>query len=215
MSPEARAKISAALKGRRKSDQHRENLRRRFGGDQNPMYGRKLSAESRAKISRALIARKQKKAGEEKKERGLDKAVIEGLREKAESSRLLDPSKEGRKRPARRLVDEREAEEIDSILERVARLDVPPENVVKAIRNNEKKKEVRRTAKEEGVPDDKDQLEGREKCAACDASGMVACPECVGSFGVASSRCETCFGAGVTFCETCEGAGSIESEKPF
>lgn len=60
MSAESRAKISAALKGRRKSDSHREKLRKRLSGDQNPMYGRKLSVETRAKISQALTARKRK-----------------------------------------------------------------------------------------------------------------------------------------------------------
>jgi NUMOD3 motif len=56
LSEERKQKISAALRGRKLSEEHKRKLSARFGGKNNPMFGRSLSAETRKKISRAMIA---------------------------------------------------------------------------------------------------------------------------------------------------------------
>lgn len=151
MSAESRAKISAALKGRRKSAAHRESLRRRFEGDGNPMYGRKLSAESRAKISRAMAARKRRDdTSDEKKDKesvSKDEKVIDVLREKAVNSRLLTSSADPQKRRSaeQRKRDEMEARDLESMLEKVRSLQTPPESVVRQRRLARRQRGVRRT----------------------------------------------------------------------
>lgn len=227
MPEEQRAKISAAMKGRAKSESHREKLRKRFVGDQNPMYGRKMSEESRQKISKALAGKKRsgQKVEEETIQRGgmidLDEEMLEKLRAKARDSNLLSKSK--KKRAEKDVQDSLEAEQLDELLERVARLDEPPESVVKtrettikgggAIRNSRRK----RGRRMEEVKDVEQGAEARETlkkavdkaCVVCSGTGFTACAECVGSFGVATTKCPTCFGAGHVFCEKCQGAGVV------
>lgn len=214
LSTERKAKISAALKGRRKSDAHRENLRRRFEGEQNPMFGRKLSLESRRKISRALSGRKRKKKACVAKEQSPDaaeeaprvnKAALDRLRIKAMGSRLLAEGQKTttrRKAPEKRAADKELAKDLERLLERVAQLDEPPERVVRTRKLTEKREERIAKEKEEtrGAP---------QSCGACDGSGFVECPNCVGAFGVCSARCEGCLGAGAVFCTACHGVGVL------
>ena len=237
LSAESRAKISASLKGRRKSEQHRENLRRRFGGEQNPMYGKKRSEETRAKISRAMMEakkRKREKAEEAKKkspEATLDAMSghsLDKLRDQAVNSRLLSSAKgNGRKvTPEKKARDEVEERRLEEVLDRVAKLDAPPESVKRTIRNTKKRRDVELGRKREkncatndggrdGGNAEKAEAESVEKagrdseCETCRGCGLVRCPECVGSFGVTSARCELCYGAGSVFCGQCNGVGVV------
>ena len=52
--PEARQKVSEALKGRKRSEEHRHNVSEALKGENNPQYGRKLSEEHRHNVSEAL-----------------------------------------------------------------------------------------------------------------------------------------------------------------
>ena len=199
------------MKGRRKSAEHRESLRRRFVGDQNPMYGRKLSAETRAKISHAMSTRRRgKKVNDEEKKSKLSEALevknmsastLKELKEKVENSRLiqstaLPPLSRKRLTKKQKLRDKQEEEHLEELLKQVEELHTPPEAVVKAIAGSEKKRIVKENKKEE-----------KRKCSGCDGSGMNPCVDCVGTFGVVSSRCERCFGVGSVYCETCQGVG--------
>lgn len=211
LSAESRAKISAALKGRRKSAEHRENLRRRFGGDQNPMYGRKLSAETRAKISRSMSARRRgkkvvdeeekSKESEELEVKNMSVNVLKELKEKVENSRLIQSTalpqlKRKRRTKKQILKDKQEEENLEQLLKNVEELHTPPEAVIKAIAGSERKRKVKENMSEE-----------TGKCEKCNGSGMTSCVDCVGAFGVISSRCETCFGVGSVYCESCQGVG--------
>lgn len=154
------------------------------------MYGRKLSAEAREKIS---VAMRRRRGGVV--ETGVEKVALEGemlggLREKARGSKLLAGRERGRGR-RERVLSRAEEEEVDKILERVARMDAPPDAVVKTRLNTGKGKDIVEF----------------QKCNLCGGGGMVKCPACVGAFGVASGRCVKCFGAGSVFCDACEGAG--------
>lgn len=202
LSVESRAKISAALKGRRKSLAHREALRARFEGDRNPMFGRKLSKESRAKISAAMAGRAaRKKEGKAVRKKEVSEDAIHDLREKAVKSRLLAKDNANslpkRRTRERLLLDQAEVEEIDQLLSRVARLDKPPDNVARTLESNRRMRESNGEVEEDPA------------CGRCKATGFVACPECVGAFGVASAKCEGCFGAGAVFCKTCQGVGQL------
>lgn len=205
-SPESRAKISAALKGRPKSPAHREALRARFEGEGNPMYGRKLSKESRAKISAKMVGRTRKKRETPHiTEPSVNQQAITDLRDKAAKSRLFNETRKTkttmpkRRKLAKELQDQAEAEEIEELLTIVASLDKPPENVAKTLENNRRRREKDVKVNQNSV-----------RCERCKATGYVKCPACVGAFGVASARCEECFGAGAVFCETCQGVGELE-----
>lgn len=208
LSKESRAKISAALKGRRKSKAHREALRARFEGDGNPMFGRKLSKESRAKISAAMARRgARKRQREEDVRKDVSEEVMADLREKAAVSRLLADAGKGLHTPGKRrgkrersLKELAEMDEIDHLLNSVAALDKPPQNVVRTLENNRRMRED-----DEGEAN----LDDNVTCPRCKATGFVACPKCIGAFGVVSARCHACFGAGAVFCETCQGVGQL------
>lgn len=165
LSAESRAKISASLKGKRKSETHRENLRKRLSGEKNPMYGRKMSAETRAKISKSLTARNRgitpdmldsenapndEQAGDSNRgnpdlTNGDSDEIpmigeVENLqlwRERAQDSRLVksiqsSENEEGKRR--RKLPqDSLQDDDIEDVLERVAKLDFPPENIARLI----------------------------------------------------------------------------------
>lgn len=156
LSPESRAKISAALKGRRKSDSHREKLRQRLSGERNPMYGRKRSAESRAKISRSLTERHRKegknadKVEEEdaatvsSRENLNDPETLKNLQDAAQKSRLVESiqragSRRGNARQPRDDYDDVKEQDVEHVLRRVARLDQPPENVARLLRETREK----------------------------------------------------------------------------
>jgi len=57
-SPEVRAKISAANKGKKRSAKTRAKMSKAKSGENNPMFGKHLSAETRAKLSAALRGKK-------------------------------------------------------------------------------------------------------------------------------------------------------------
>lgn len=251
LSAEIRAKISAALKGRRKSAEHRERLSKRFAGSRNPMYGKSVSAETRAKISAALLARQQKKLQQEEEQmRGMsagdDSSTLETREEDPDSRNLLSVEELREKALVSRLVSSlssepsslktrRSEENVDSILKRVANLNVPPDNVAKLIHETEEKRRANKhTAPTENdsrdtkspsisVVDNENvqqkrlssQEESRktfaETCPKCKGSGMTSCEHCVGTFGVPSTRCAVCFGTGSDFCKLCDGAGHIHS----
>lgn len=205
LSAESRAKISAALKGRRKSEEHRASLRRRFKGESNPMYGRTLSAESRAKISAALLGKKRACVPEEKK-KPTDLRALEGLREKARDSKLLARGDGKVLSLERRRKKEKEGEKLESVLKRVASLQAPPDWVAKKVREKEKERDGV-SVKTKGRKKKVNVSNEKKTCEMCVGSGVVSCAECVGAFGVASARCESCFGVGKTFCQTCQGVG--------
>lgn len=170
LSAESRAKISAALKGKRKSAVHRENLRKRLSGEQNPMYGRKRSAETRAKISKSLTARNRGSVALDDADagdllsdtdapttsvdgqsndnvNGLEIADTENLigeaenlelwRERAQDSRLVKSIEKSENQGGRRTrklpADSLQDDDIEEMLERVAKLDIPPENIARLI----------------------------------------------------------------------------------
>lgn len=54
LSPEAREHLSAFWKGKKKSPEHIENIRKAKLGENNPMYRRPRSLETRTKASQAL-----------------------------------------------------------------------------------------------------------------------------------------------------------------
>ncbi|CAN8064168.1 unnamed protein product [Agarophyton chilense] len=236
MPPETRKKISDALKGRRKSAEHRESLRRRFEGPQNPMYGRKRSAESRAKISRAMSEKAKQRKPEKPEKPPVQEEALDQLREKAMESRLItsvtnQPEKRLRNRSA---FDELEAAHVDRILNRVARLEEPPESVAKRMKSNTEKRQLRANQRRDGNPSKQSVADERvsrlshprpkangkasciskakkkagTKCSLCKGTGLMACPRCVAA-GIPNSRCESCFGAGGVFCETCNGVGTM------
>ncbi|KAI0563875.1 Heat shock protein DnaJ cysteine-rich [Gracilaria domingensis] len=235
MRPETRKKISDALKGRRKSAEHRESLRRRFEGSQNPMYGRKRSAESRAKISRAMSAKAKQKKSEQPQKPPVQEEAIDQLREKAMESRLItsvttQPEKRVRKRVVH---DEIEAAHVDRILKRVAKLEKPPESVVRTLNSNREKRlrranqrRIANNSKELVVDEKTSQVSHPQpdaktksktspaknksiaKCSVCNGTGLMQCPRCITS-GISSSRCQLCYGAGGVFCDTCNGVGVV------
>lgn len=155
LSAESRAKISAALKGRRKSDAHRESLRQRLSGQKNPMYGRKLSDETKQKISQALTGRRRKKGAQDdteaspvlksksppaetRKRNPPTSDTIERLRDVAKNSRLITSihrtsAMRRSDRRARRESDEVKEQDVDQVLRRVASLTEPPDNVVRLL----------------------------------------------------------------------------------
>lgn len=230
MSPERRAKISAAMKGRKKSASHRENLRKRFVGRKNPMFGRKVSAETRAKISRSLSERKQRAADgdeDEAESQGEDAdSSMEDWKQKALQSRLVEslqqsPSEKKLKKKEAR--DDVEQTDLEALLDRVANLDAPPENVAKMLMKTRINREatgkqssrsfkgsVRQyTRMSSGRRNDENDPKVYDNCGTCDGSGMVDCDKCVGAFGVVSSRCDNCCGIGSVYCQACEGVGQI------
>lgn len=156
------------------------------------MYGRRMSAESRAKISAAMsdLARRKREA---KESLPLTDELKQGLREKAVGSRLFSPSVRGGS-VRRKLQDHVDAAEVEEILGRVRAGKTPPENVQRAVERDRKKRLQRGR-------------QGSAVCAACAGSGFVKCPHCVGAFGVISAKCGECFGAGAVFCPACQGAG--------
>lgn len=135
MSEERKRKISEAMKGRAKSAEHKKKLSERFKGENNPMYGRKVSDKTRAKISRAVSAsRAAKKAerdlveaddfdGEGSEEELLP--VTPELQEKVLRSRLISSLSAPEK------TDEEAGEEaaLDDLLARVAAGKLPPDSV--------------------------------------------------------------------------------------
>lgn len=194
MSDESRAKISAALKGRAKSEAHKESLRKRFEGAQNPMYGRKMSKESRAKISEAMTTRARRRR-EEKEEKRLElsEEIAGKLRDKAKTSRLFE-----KKRPVGRSLSEcAEEREVEQLLGHVRRGERPPENVRKVVEKVKERRSIQKPAVKSNV------------CTHCGGGGFVECPECVGAFGVTGRNCQACFGAGSVFCTHCQGVGQI------
>lgn len=238
MPAETRRKISAALKGRRKSPEHRESLRRRFEGSQNPMYGRKLSAESRAKISRAMAAK-----GKQKKQENIDKPdqdkesakpknkqvveqTLDQLREKAVQSRLITsvvqpPQKRTRSRVCH---DEMEAAHLDRILKRVASLDEPPEAVLRTLQKNrqsrQKNMDERRAAKKSDTVGSRPQSKGNsgnsDKNAFSDHGNTVdeskrnlQCSVCKGTGLMECPSCIGTFGVSSSRCDLCFGAGGV------
>lgn len=237
MSPERRAKISAALKGRRKSASHRESLRRRFVGHGNPMYGRKLSAESRAKISRSLAARKHQDDKDKNKDQEDDvkqnEKAIDHLREKAVTSRLFSSNPHGMKRrtPQQRKRDEAEAMELDRIIEKVRLLQTPPEAVKKQWLRARHQRQSRdgtggdsQGDEDDGVTsaenmyelEDKTQVEHtkqrRDSVGASTKKKMINAVDCERCHGSGMEKCHECvlaFGVVSSRCDMCLGAGAV------
>lgn len=144
MSDERRRRISAAMKGRALSAEHRRKLSVRFTGERNPMYGRKVSATTRAKISSGVVASRAAKKAES--ESGSGEGVSKGavdkslpispeLQEKVLRSRLIS-SLSARKRTDQEL-DEEAA--LDDLLDRVAAGKLPPA-AVKRMRHDARDK---------------------------------------------------------------------------
>lgn len=237
LSSESRAKISDALKGRRKSESHKQNLSKRFTGSGNPMYGRKRSAETRAKISAALLARRHEKEKKDGKkvisnlpEEGLLESQItpamRKIKQQAIASRLVSSLTTGgndRRNPDS--TDER----IDNILKRVANLDAPPDNVAKLIqetevkrRNGENDKDDQTAKIEDGgvigalesVKQDMPRIMETERKATKKRNGRrkttsIPCSECDGRGMTMCERCVGTFGVTSMRCSACFGAGSV------
>ncbi|PXF40592.1 hypothetical protein BWQ96_09696 [Gracilariopsis chorda] len=228
MPAETRRKISAALKGRRKSPEHRESLRRRFEGSQNPMYGRKLSAESRAKISRAMAAKgKQKKQDNvdkpeqanspaKRKNKQLMEQTLDQLREKAVQSKLITSATQPppKRKPNRILHDDLEAAHLDKILKRVASLDEPPEAVVRTLQNNRKRREKntleRRAANNRGRA-----ASGPPSTGLSEKSDKKALPEPDKTVDASERNCQctVCNGTGLMQCPNCVGTFGVSSSR--
>lgn len=60
-SDETRAKISNSHKGKKISDEQKEKIRARFIGENNPMYGVKMTKEHKAKLQKACVEATAKK----------------------------------------------------------------------------------------------------------------------------------------------------------
>lgn len=269
LSAESRAKISAALRGRRKSDTHREKLRKRLSGEKNPMYGRKMSAETRAKISRSLSSwhrgypvdddevrdelAKTGKENDEVKENGEDEEGesekmkvakvspiseeenLKRWRERAETSRLMQSYKEaedqkdgGRQRQVEDSIDE---VEIDKVLERVAKLDMPPDNIARLIHQNHFRRssgvDINAERNDEGSSKDsktpKEETEGRSSTPITNVVNVIPPPETRGRRKQKVRKvekkppvCTKCNGTGMIECPTCIGTiGVISANCPM
>lgn len=225
LSAESRSKISESLKGRRKSDTHRDSLSKRFTGSGNPMYGKKRSAETRAKISAALLARrreKEKKSGSDvltplSEDNTIPSRIspsMHKLKQQAIASRLVSSLTGGvrdRKKPC--AADER----IDKILKRVANLDAPPDNVVRLIKETEVKRLQEGNDKDEqSVGDDDEEAVGRYEILKQELPRKPQVERRKSKKGnvhtkPASSSCANCNGRGMTTCERCVGTFGVAS----
>lgn len=224
LSSESRAKISDALKGRRKSESHKQSLSKRFTGSGNPMYGRKRSAETRAKISAALLARRQEK--EKDAEQKVLSSLPEGLpesqitpsmrkiKQQATASRLVTSLAAGTNNKKNSdAVDER----IDKLLKRVANLDAPPDNVARLIhatkvqrRNGEHEMNGQTTE-----IDDNDVVGAHERAeqkrSRLVQTGKKGIKKRNGQIKSPSVPCSKCNGRGMTICEQCVGMLGVAS----
>lgn len=240
LSSESRAKISEALKGRRKSESHKQSLSKRFTGSGNPMYGRKRSAETRAKISAALLARRHEKEKDNEQqifsslpEEGLAESQItpsmRKIKQQATASRLVTSLAAGvSNRKNSNAADER----IDDILKRVANLDAPPDNVARLIhktkvqRRNGKNEDNEQTTEidDNSVADAHEHMNQKRlrpaqtvKKGAKKRNGQIklASVPCVKCNGRGMTTCEQCvgtFGVASIRCPACFGAGSVFCE---
>lgn len=167
------------------------------------MYGRKLSAETRAKISAAMTGRTRKRREKQVDSDGtkLTESTKEALRAKAVGSRLLKSERgDGLdKNEQRRLKDVAEQRYLEEVLRHVRKGERPPQSVVKVMERD------RRLRRDRGGRAEKKW----KSCANCGGSGFVECGGCTRAFGVASARCSVCFGAGAVFCDVCLGVGQV------
>lgn len=184
---ERRRRISDSLKGRTLSAPHKAALSARFAGTRNPNYGRRMSPATKAKIGAAVsAAAARRRAAAEAAATAhppppaADEGVIERLRERAASSKLVTGGPRG---------DDAANAAVDRLLSAVRKGEMPPEVV-------ERMRRARPMA-----------ARRKKMCDGCDGSGFTKCLQCAARFGSVSARCERCMGAGVAFCEVCQGAG--------
>lgn len=182
------------------------------------MYGRKLSAESRAKISATMTGRARKRH-EEKDRVQLTEATKEALRAKAVGSRLLRTDSNGQnervKNEEERIKEAAEERIVEEVLRGVRSGERPPESVIRVVERDQRLKTDRKGRKGNRNRNSKWNRKGKgegkelDKCARCQGSGFIECAGCVKAFGVASGRCDVCFGAGSVFCDACLGVGAV------
>lgn len=234
-SAEHRENIGAALRGRRLSKAHREKLSARFSGENNPMYGRKLSKESRAKISESL--RRARAEKEEKPERGTGEDEKKKLsrrdRREVMESRLVTSMRKN-------ALSEAEITEeavLDALLQRVASGECPPTAVKRVLEDARRKAEsveaerqeesdVFVTAAEVAAEAEEEEVKTVVPVAAPVAAprpgklksgrkvsgktnlrvGAVTCGTCEGSGSVVCMKCVGQVGLASRHCEACSGA---------
>lgn len=171
MSDERKRKISEAMKGRAKSAEHKQKLSERLSGTNNPMYGRKVSDETRAKISLAVAAsRAAKKAardgvaadsidvdGADADESDVEVLPISPeLHDKVMRSRLIASLS----KPKRTVEEIGEEAALDDLLARVAAGKLPPEAV----------KRMRNGVQDKAAKAEVDEVEANVFVSAADAS---------------------------------------------
>mmetsp|Transcript_12478 Transcript_12478/g.38060 ORF Transcript_12478/g.38060 Transcript_12478/m.38060 type:complete len:388 (+) Transcript_12478:120-1283(+) len=211
MSPEVKQKISAALKGRKFSDEHRSALSERFMGENNPMYGRQLTEDTKRRISQKMQQLRHSKSpttkdGKPKRKRGrprkhppADDSDSDALSKR--SSSVSDAADLPNAVPLDNVYEE---EEYDQLMEAALSKVEPPKAVSKALGQSKAQKEAQKTALEK---------ENEGVCKVCDGNGVRSCSYCVQRLGVVSTSCPRCHGVGLEFCAACEGSGVVDSGK--
>lgn len=104
MEEEIRKKLSAALIGKRKSENHRRKISEAKKGAKSPNYGKHLSLETRKKISEALKGDKsplygKKKSVEQRKKMSESRKGIKRLPLTEETRKKISESKKGNRNP--------------------------------------------------------------------------------------------------------------------
>lgn len=153
LSEERKRKISESMKGRKLSADHKRKLSLRFQGSQNPMYGKPVPSEVKAKISNARTATENAKRklrdANARNSANTHEPVPESVRNQVQRSRLISSLHVGRQ-------TEREREEsvvLEQLLERVAAGDLPPIAVERARKANEAKRKAAALADEKSTLD--------------------------------------------------------------
>lgn len=199
-----RYKISAAMKGRRISASHRSKISASLSGENNPRYGRRLTDETRARISAGVAAAAAARRAATGAATGADEdpsasasmpeqpnsnITERALRTKALSSPLLNNGR------SRRYDADDDA--VDALMQRVRTGGLPPDAVLK------KYVQLKRVRTQPKPPIRQD-----VRCTHCNGTGMNSCASCVGAFGTVSERCGTCLGSGAVYCAQCGGTGA-------